>query len=142
VTRGSHIIIEHPEFASRNVTLICGPPGSGKTTLASTLHKRTLDIGDLPAGTPRQRMKLYGRVIYKIGRSVNPNTAVVRCAPTREERIEQQRLCRPARTIILLLDANICRQRVIERNRTSDEDGRDVADQLEAIDDWWSKWAP
>ena len=41
-----HIIIEHPENKGRAVTLICGPPGSGKTTIALQLHPKTLDLAE------------------------------------------------------------------------------------------------
>jgi GTPase SAR1 family protein len=134
-------VIEHPENQGRNVTLICGPPGSGKTTLAMTLHPQTLDIGDMPAGTPRERMKAYGRAAYRIGRDQSANVAVVRCAASETERARQQELTRPARTIILLTDADTCRQRITQRNRTEgDDEGRGLVSQAGAVDDWWSKW--
>lgn len=142
MTDDPHIIIEHPQWAHRNVTLICGPPGAGKTTLALKLHAATLDIGDLLPGSPRKRMARYARLAAHIGRTEGNNLAVVRCAAIPAERTAQQRLVHPARTIILLTDAATCHERIIARNRTSNEDGRDVPDQLEALAVWWTRWAP
>jgi GTPase SAR1 family protein len=141
ITTDPHHVIEHPENQGRNVTLICGPPGAGKTTLALTLHPQTLDIGDMAPGTPRERMKAYGRAAYRIGRNTAADIAVVRCAPTETERARQQELTRPARTIILLTDADTCHQRITQRNRTEDSsEGRGLESQAGAVVDWWAKW--
>lgn len=136
-----HLIIEHPQWAHRSCTLICGPPGSGKTTLGLQLHPRTLDIGELPPGTPRERMRTFGRLAWRAGRSPHPNLAIIRGAPTQPERDHQADLAHPARTIILLTDADTCHQRVNQRARThSEQHGRGLADQHRAIDDWWKRW--
>jgi len=136
-----HLIIEHPEWAGRNVTLICGPPGAGKTTVGLRLHPRTLDIGELPPGTPRQRTRLFGRMAWRIGRNPDANVAVIRGAPTQRERKHQQDLCHPSRTIIMLTDAATCHERVTKRNRTdAAQHGRGLQDQHGAIDEWWRRW--
>jgi thymidylate kinase len=141
ITTDPHLIIEHPENQGRNVTLICGPPGSGKTTLALTLHPETLDIGEMPSGTPQARMKAYGRAAYRIGRNPSANIAVVRGAPTETERARQQELARPARTIIMLTDADTCHQRITQRNRTEgSNEGRGLDSQHSTVDEWWAKW--
>jgi hypothetical protein len=141
ITTDPHIVIEHHENLGRNVTLICGPPGSGKTTLALTLHPQTLDIGEMPPGTPRERMKAYGRAAYRIGRNPSANIAVVRGAPTSQERSRQQELARPSRTIIMLTDADTCHQRIERRNRTEGSDeGRGLDAQHSTVNEWWAKW--
>jgi len=140
-TSDPHVVIPHPEWWGRSVTLICGPPGSGKTTLGLRMHPRTLDIGELPPGTPRGRMRTFGRMAWRAGRSADPNLAVIRGAPTRAEREHQQQLCRPSRTIILLTDASVCHERVSRRNRSEgDEWGRGLDGQHAAIDEWWCRW--
>jgi len=133
------ITIEHPENAHRNVTLICGPPGAGKTTLALQLHPQALDIGDLPPGTARQRSKIYARKAWRIGNNPHANTAVTRGAPTEAERARQRELCKPARTVIMLTPADECHRRVTQRNRPGDP-GRELADQHDTIDTWWTAW--
>jgi len=132
-------VVEHPEHQGRNVTLICGPPGSGKTTLGLHLHPETLDIGEMPAGTPRERMRLFGLIAYRVGRSPHANVAVIRGAPTAAERQHQQKLCRPSRTVVMLTDADECHRRIAARNRHG-IDGRDLAGQHDAVDAWWIQW--
>jgi len=132
--------IEHPENIGRAVTLICGPPGAGKTTLGLQLHRTTLDIGEMPPGTPQERMKLFGRMAWRIGRDRNANVAVIRGAPTESDRTHQQGLCRPARTIIMLTDADECHRRIATRSRPG-VDGRDLAGQHAAVDAWWAAWS-
>jgi|TARA_R110000744_G_scaffold95674_1_gene184807 hypothetical protein len=132
--------IEHAEWERRPITLICGPPGSGKTTLGIKIHGRTLDIDDMPAGTPRERMRRYGRSAYNAGRMTSPNLAVIRGAPKLSDRQHIEKLCHPATTIILLTDAATCHQRIDARNR-SGTDGRDIAGQHAAADAWWVAWA-
>ena len=139
MTNDPHIIIDHPEWAGRNCTLICGPPGAGKTTLALQLHSRTLDLADFPTGTPRERMRSFGRQAWRAGRNPNPDLAVVQGAPLLERRLHLADQCHPARTIILLTDADTCHQRVTARNRQG-ADGRGVSGQHAAIDYWWRQW--
>jgi len=137
-----HIIIEHPENKGRAVTLICGPPGSGKTTIALQLHPKTLDLAEMPRGEPRDRMRSFGRQSWRIGRSRTPDVTVIRGAPTKAERDKQLSLCRPARTIIMLTGATTCHQRVAARNRnpTADADAGGLDGQHHGIDVWWSRW--
>ena len=136
-----HIVIEHPQWAHRTtITMICGAPGSGKTTLGRKLHRNILDMDDFPPGEPRERMRRYGKLAWKAGRVNAPHLAVIRCAASNDERRHLEGLCQPHRTIVLLTPPDVCRQRVIERNR-NDIDGRDVAAQCQAIDDWWATWS-
>jgi len=138
-TLGPHLVIEHDAWSSRSLTLICGPPGAGKTTYALRLHPTTLDIGDLPPGTPQGRMRRFGRLAHRAGRQPHPNLAVVRCAPLAASRSHLESLTRPSRTVILLTDPDTCHQRITARNR-SGIDGRDLDGQHAAVDTWWSAW--
>jgi MoxR-like ATPase len=126
--------VHHPQWSSRSVTLICGPPGSGKSTLARQLHPDVVELEDFDhLGDYRQALKLFGRRCYRIGRSPSINIAVIRGAPTVAEREHHENLCRPARTIVLLTPADVCRQRI---------EARDVIrpGSLEAVGEWWSAW--
>jgi hypothetical protein len=50
VTGDLHIT-DHPQWSAHRVTLICGPPASGKSTLARTLHPNVLELEDIEAET-------------------------------------------------------------------------------------------
>jgi hypothetical protein len=103
------------------------------------LHRHRLDIGELPPGTPRERMRTYGRKAWRAGRNPAPDIAIIRGAPTEAEREHQRNLAHPARTIILLTPAHICHERIDARARPG-IDGRDIADQHAAVDAWWRAW--
>ena len=124
----------HPEWSHRSVTLICGPPASGKSTLAATMHTKVIELEQFDGPTHRERLKLFGRAAYRIGRSATANAAIVRGAPTIAEREHHQQLCRPSLTIVLLTPAAICHQRITDRGRAR------AAGEHEAVDEWWSKW--
>ena len=131
---GPHEVTPHPVWLGRRVTLICGPPGSGKSTLARQLHAEALELEGIVADDYRLRLKLYGRAAWRIGRARLPDVGVVRGAASQAERDHHAKLCRPARTIVLLTPADVCHQRVTERNRP------DVGGEHEAIDTWWDVW--
>lgn len=127
-------ITEHPQWAHRNVTLICGPPASGKTTLAHELHPTVIELEQFTAPTPRERLKLFGRAAYRTGRNPAANTAIIRGAPTQAERAHHEQLCKPARTIVLLTPAATCHQRIDQRARQR------AQGEHQAVDQWWQAW--
>lgn len=129
-----HDVTVHPEWAARAVTLVCGPPGSGKSTLARQLHPAVIELECIVADNYRQALKLFGRACYRAGRNPLANVGVVRGAPTQAERDHHARLCKPARTIVLLVPPDVCHRRVTERNRER------VDGEHEAIDAWWDAW--
>lgn len=127
-------VTEYPENARREVVLICGPAGSGKSTLARQLQSYVLELETITADTWQLRLKLFGRACYRIGRNPMAQAAVVRGAPTQAERDHHVDLCKPSKVIVLLTPADVCHQRVAERNRST------VAGEHEAIDAWWQAW--
>lgn len=134
VTTQPHEVTLHLEYIGRAVTLVCGPPGSGKSTLARQLHPAVIELESIVADNYRQALKLFGRYCYRAGRNPLANIGVVRGAPTQAERDHHAKLCRPSRTIVLLVPADVCHQRVAERNRER------VQGEHEAIDAWWDAW--
>ena len=128
---------DHPAWSDRSLTLICGPPGSGKTTLAHTLHAHMLDVGDIIADNARDRMRKFGRTAHRAGKHPHPDLAIVRGAPDVATRLHIEQMSRPARTIILLTDASTCHERVTQRDRRTPNG---VESQHEEIDRWWQAW--
>lgn len=126
--------IHHTAWDSRAVTLVCGPPGSGKSTLARQLHASVLELEDITGSTHEQRLKMFGRRAHRIGRLPVADHAVVRCAASVAEREHHERLCRPARTVVLLTPPDVCHERITAR-------GRPTADgEHDEVDRWWSVW--
>lgn len=126
----------HEPWSYRRVTLICGPPGSGKSTLARELHANVAELemfADL-SDDHRLRLRAFGRLCHRIGRTRNCDYAVVRGAPTSDERHQHERLVRPARTVVLLTPAEVCHERIDERGRPT------AAGEHQAVDDWWAAW--
>ena len=134
VTDQPHLVIDHPQWAGHNVTLITGPPGSGKSTLAASLHPRVIEVENYTHPELRVRLRAFGLDVHKTGRNAMANVAVVRGAPTIEERAHHEGMCRPARTIVLLVDAATCHQRVDARGRD------DLGFQHRGIDEWWARY--
>lgn len=96
----SHVT-EHPTNTGRNVTLICGAPGAGKSTLARRLSSRVLEVETFKAPLS-QALAAYEATARKIGDDPAADWAVVRCAGTIKERQHYERLIKPSRTIVLL----------------------------------------
>lgn len=129
------LVTDHPQWKSRRVTLVCGPPGSGKSTMAAALHPRVIEVEDFAdAETPREKLRRYGRAVKRVGRDLRPDVAVVRCAASVEERQHHESMCRPAKTIVVLVGADECHRRVDERGRPTS------AGEHLAVDEWWRVW--
>lgn len=135
LTTDPHVVVGHPRWATRNVTLICGPPGSGKSTLARTLHTAVIEVEpfEIP-GNRRETLRRYGLAVHRVGRNALANVAVVRGAPKQSEQQHHEAMCHPARTIVLTTPADVCLERLTQR------DGPQPWHQL-AVSTWWSSWS-
>jgi len=130
-----HNVTRHSQWSTRRVTLICGPPGSGKSTLAREMHGTVVELEDFDgrAESQRGRSKLFGRAVHRVGKRSDADVAVVRCAPSVDERQRFEAMCRPSMTIVLLTPAELCRERVAAR--VSVRDGA-----LAGVDEGWRVW--
>jgi thymidylate kinase len=108
-------IITHTQWARHNVTLICGPPCSGKSTLARLLYRKVIELERYKHADLRHNLRAYGRDVATLGRQPSACAAVIRGAPTAAEREHQEQACKPRQTVILLTPAALCHARIDER---------------------------
>lgn len=133
---GPCVVHEHADWSSRRVTLVCGPPGSGKSTWARANHDKVIEVeGFDDAPSIREKLRRYGLAVSKVGKRswTESSVAVVRCAASAAEREHHERLCRPSLTVVLLTPPYVCHENI--DNRGSNRDG-----EHEAVDAWWATW--
>lgn len=123
----------------RMVVLLCGPPGSGKTTratqIAATDHLTVYDYDD-----PQWQGKAgaFTSALSSIGDDPHARAVVIRTGATRTARATASALIRPTTTEVLAVDATTCKQRVISRARKRPP----IRHQLAAIEAWWRDYQP
>lgn len=95
----------------RNVLLIIGPPGSGKTTYAQTTGLTHLEREHYPTD------QLYRQAAQAAAAHDDANVAIIRCCPTHQEQHEWEQLTNPTKVIVLNLEPNECARRIHQRHR-------------------------
>lgn len=111
----------------RQVLLICGPPGSGKTTLAHSLGLKVYDRDD----KCWRNEPHFVSAISHLGSDLDAQAAVIRCGAGAQSRSKTANLIKPTEVRILEVDAETCIRRVRERSRGNVD--RDIA----AVRKWW-----
>ena len=118
---------------ARNVVLIFGPPGAGKTTYAHTLGLTVYDRDDAQwHGDER----LFVSEISKLACDSNAQAAVIRTGSTSASRAKAAGQCLPTQTVTMAVDPNTCIERVRARNRPF------MKYQIDAIHKWWAEYNP
>ncbi len=119
----------------RTVTLICGPPGSGKTTQARATG---LELYDLDDPHWQRSEKDFRAALRDLGTNPYAQAVVVRCAPTLLARQTIARQTQPTSVVILDVPLDECISRIRHRARTDPSIGTQIA----AAKRWWRCYQP
>lgn len=122
---------------ARRVVLICGAPGSGKTTLAHKLaSSENLTIFDIDDDTYAGDEQAFRKDLAKLATKQDARAVVIRSGATINARLKAQDLVKATQTIVLRTPAETCRMRVIARNRPRPP----LHQQLAAVDAWYERY--
>lgn len=115
----------------RNVLLICGPAGAGKTTLARSTGLTVFDLDD-PHWDGSEA--LFRQAIGQLAKDPNAQAAVIRLAPTLSSRQAAANMCGASSVTVIETDLETCIQRIKDRGRTP------IKEQIAAAQGWWAKY--
>jgi shikimate kinase len=134
------------------LTVLCGPPCSGKTTLAGTMDLPVLDWDEFYARITR--LPLHARAAYDgvvapqvetafraaIDHAIGAHvpTVIIRAAPLRRQREDFRERC-DARVVVLEVAARECVRRLRQCSHRPRETWRATE---EAIRSWWTRYQP
>jgi hypothetical protein len=118
----------------RTVVLLCGPPGSGKTTWAKASGLEVYDFDDPQWTSERQ----FRRAISRLRFDGEAQAVVIRSGATRSAREGAAALIGATRTLVLDPGAEVCVGRVRARGRGWPSLDRQVA----AVHDWYGRFEP
>lgn len=98
---------------TRQVILLCGPAGAGKTTLARATGLPIYDRDDPQWASEHD----FTNAITQLKHGHNTQAVIIRSGATLNARQRTIRLTRATHTYIVIADANTCRQRIKTRAR-------------------------
>lgn len=121
---------------NRRVVLICGPPGSGKTTLA---HSLGLDeVFDLDDDRWGGSDPLFRAALVRVRENPRASAAVIRTAATLSARRKGATNCGATEVVVLDTPLATCVERIKARGRTNPP----IRYQINGAREWWQKYEP
>lgn len=119
----------------RQVVLICGPPGAGKTTLAHTLGLTVYDLDDEQwSGSD----PLFRAGLVKVREDPHARAAVIRTGATISARKRGAANCGATQVIVVETPLSVCVERIKQRGRVDPPIGY----QVNGARHWWAKYEP
>ena len=119
----------------RRVVLVCGPPGSGKTTLARSLGLDVYDMDDERWGNDAS---LFTTHLRRLGNDLDAQAVVIRSGATRTARASAAALVGATEVTVMTTAEAECVRRVITRKRSRPP----MRSQISAVHDWFVKHEP
>lgn len=122
----------------RRVILLCGPPASGKTTLANSPVFEGLTVFDVDEPPWFGDEMLFGLALRQIGETPDAQAIVIRSGSTLMARKKTADLVKATETIVLMVDEKTCVDRVVRRGRLNIP----IARQIAGVRYWWKNFEP
>jgi len=118
----------------REVVLICGPPGAGKTTYAKATGLKVYDRDDTQWTSERQ----FRRALERVRRDPAAQAAVIRSGATRSARRRAAELVGATRTVLLVEPQDVCLRRIRQRKRQTPP----LRHQVAGLETWFKAYEP
>jgi len=115
---------------SRNVHLITGPPGAGKSTHATTLGIPVFEREAYPSDDA------FRRAVRTACAPADAQAAVIRCCPTPTDLAEWRTLTRASTVTTIATPRDECARRIYHRRRAR------WRSEIEAVDHWYQQRSP
>ncbi|WP_166390286.1 hypothetical protein [Nocardioides ochotonae] len=124
-----------PSEIDRQVVLICGPPGAGKTTYAHTLGLEVYDLDDAKWGGSDA---LFRAALVELREQPRARAAVIRTGATISARQKSATTMGATECVVIDTDLATCVERIKARGRTEPP----INVQVRGARDWWAKYEP
>lgn len=118
---------------SRQVVVLFGPPGAGKTTLAHTLGLEVYDRDDPEWRNDEARFRA---ALRGLARNPRAQAVVIRTGATRAARASAAAMCGATETQILATPEAVCHERIRARGRG------DIRASISGATLWWKTYEP
>lgn len=124
-----------PSEVDRQVVLVCGPPGAGKTTYAHTLG---LDVYDLDDDRWHGSDALFRAALVQLREEPHARAVVIRTGGTVSARQKAATNCGATECLVIETALTVCIERIQTRGRTHPPVGM----QIKAARQWWANYEP